>query len=909
MTLLLPFSAVSVRREQACSALAPLADSLAAELAPPGSLPEMPAKKALLSREGGRCPADGSMLEFDPRQPYRHRCTTCAREYEGERHHRMWIMWQQLWLAERSVVGATLHLLTGSEHGAAVARQLLGQATRVYATLPNCDNVLGPSRPFFSTYLESIWLLQLCVALDLLEMAGVRDDLPDRVRKRVIEPSAELIASFDEGASNRQVWNAAALLAAGVVLDRDDLITTAVDGRSGLRFHLEHGLLGDGTWYEGENYHLFAHRGLWYGVTMCEVHGIAVDASLLSRFNEAFATPLLTALPDMTFPSRRDSQYAVSLRQWRFAESLELGFARTGDGRLAAGLHSLYTFDGPRRDTGRWCSTAEAERNQPASRLSRADLGWKSLLFAAAELPRTGDVDAAGSVLLASQGFAVLRPPPRPDVYAALDYGEPGGGHGHPDRLGVLLAVGDARWLDDPGTGSYVDPTLFWYRSTLAHNAPLVDGVSQRPVRGRLRAFDSHGGASWVDAELPAIATSGVRFRRTLVALDGYLLDTIAWDGGAGHVIDLPFHVPYDAAVGPEWVPADLTEAASGDGFAFLRDVQSTTTDRRMRLEIDAASHPGAADMIVHLPADGRACWWRARHPGAPGAADGALLALRAQGASGMLVSVWSWSKPVEIIAADARQTTLRLPGGETHTHESSPSGWRIARGTAPVIALGGIRELPTVTPEQPDAERRLRHAPIIISRRRPFVRELAEESYRRSEHSWRMAGEPRAHVEVSVMGADLRVTVEVRKQPLIFRARGDDPALDNEHPDIHSDGVQVHLLTGDALAQAAWLIVPEPGANQVRIRRTGHAQPADPSCTCARLADGYRVGMTFPLEAITSPRTRTFALDVLVNEIGAGRVRRRGQLVLSGGAGEYVYLRGDRQPPDRFLWFEVVDE
>ena len=37
---------------------------------------------------------------------------------------------------------------------------------------------------------------------------------------------------------------------------------------------------------------------------------------------------------------------------------------------------------------------------------------------------------------------------------------------------------GSARWLDDMGTGSYVDPSLHWYRSTLAHNAPLLDGKS-----------------------------------------------------------------------------------------------------------------------------------------------------------------------------------------------------------------------------------------------------------------------------------------------------------------------------------------------------------------------------------------------------------------------------------------------
>jgi hypothetical protein len=39
---------------------------------------------------------------------------------------------------------------------------------------------------------------------------------------------------------------------------------------------------------------------------------------------------------------------------------------------------------------------------------------------------------------------------------------------------------------------------------------------------------------------------------------------------------------------------------------------------------------------------------------------------------------------------------------------------------------------------------------------------------------------------------------------------------------------------------------------------------------------------------------------DLLVNHMTAGRLRRAGQLVWSGGGG-WVWLRGDRQDPTRF--------
>jgi hypothetical protein len=43
-------------------------------------------------------------------------------------------------------------------------------------------------------------------------------------------------------------------------------------------------------------------------------------------------------------------------------------------------------------------------------------------------------------------------------------------------------------------------------------------------------------------------------------------------------------------------------------------------------------------------------------------------------------------------------------------------------------------------------------------------------------------------------------------------------------------------------------------------------------------------------------------AFDLIVNDAAAGRTRRRGQLVLSGSRGEFVYLRGDRHDPHAML-------
>jgi hypothetical protein len=47
--------------------------------------------------------------------------------------------------------------------------------------------------------------------------------------------------------------------------------------------------------------------------------------------------------------------------------------------------------------------------------------------------------------------------------------------------------------------------------------------------------------------------------------------------------------------------------------------------------------------------------------------------------------------------------------------------------------------------------------------------------------------------------------------------------------------------------------------------------------------------------------------MDVVINETVSGRERRRGQLIMSGARGEFVYLRGDRHDSGRLIPMLVV--
>ncbi len=560
-------------------------------------------------------------------------------------------------------------------------------------------------------------------------------------------------------------------------------------------------------------------------------------------------------------------------------------------------------------------------------------------------------------MLLEGQGFGVLR---RGDArtYVALDYGHGGGGHGHPDRLNLWLVDRGTRVLEDVGTGSYVDPSLHWYRSTLAHNAPLADARSQERVNGALLAWDEKGDAGWIDAS--AEIAPGVLVRRSVVAMADYLVDVVSWSAVRDVAIDLPWHVATEAdgvgAVRPGtaspgddvvWRAAELPGGADvEDGFILLREAECAGLCPRLALAAN-----GVRGWVF---ADAPHEWWRATAPGPPGSPPRRFHLVRAFGSSGTIGSVWAWRDAVLDARRDGDTMTVGLSGGRRDVHQRQADHWRVemvgaagpvtrwlggARASAPppagspafegwpvpsgTFAVPGTTvpgegtvpdRRPLVIPRLTSAPRRvgeLTERPPTAGQGSPLRIRLASEAYRRSEASWEEAGSPEALLSLGATATDLFIEVSVRNHvPSFGPARADNP-LDNEHPDINSDGVQLYLGGRErvgAVPHHTWILVPEPGGEHVRVTERiaeGGRAPLDASWRATPL--GFDLLVRVARADVGADNSEAFGVDVIVNETIAGRERRRGQLVLSGGAGEWVYLRGDRQDPARYLAARVA--
>jgi hypothetical protein len=874
--------------------------------------PRIPEFKAQLSSDGGVCPADGAPLLFDPWQPESHRCSRCGKSVSGLRCDRFAARFQHLWLSERIAELAAVGVLAANDAATALAGRLLEEYGSRYHQFPNRDNVLGPSRLFFSTYLESIWLCNVLAGSAMLREAGALDPDTESAVSGLAEEAANLIGEFDEGLSNRQTWNNAALAAAAVWFEDEDLARRALEGQGGLVGHLADGFGEDGLWYEGENYHLFALRGLLTGLGWARAAGVDLFADEISaaRLAAALRGPTITALPDLTFPARRDARFGVSLAQPMYLELWEIGIPRlraAGHEALAASLDGwlagLYTGSSPKAEVFD-SYLHEAGEPEPEHR-SRADLSWWSLLEMANELP-VGDQWDPQSTLLESQGLAILR---AADRYASLEAGSGGGGHGHPDRLNLTLHADGVYWLPDPGTGSYVSRDLFWYRSTLAHNAPRLDGVDQPFTDAQCEAFETRGPWSWAMGRFGG-------FSRILVAGPEYLLDIVEFSADEERLVELAWHPAGEITLhtGGSWERSPLDAE-------FLDHVERFVPDAEGPISLTASS--AGHRLAMSLVSDAE--FFRADCPGLPNATGRSLVFLqRKRGRYVRWVTLLVPGADQAVLRAAGPSLIVTMPEGE-HVHRAAPDGWLIetpggklelrGRRRAPArpgtlrfdLPLGRTKahgSVPHVL-KPPALDGTLagfdRSAPLLLDH---------DDQYRRSEEPYPGAEQFSATAYVNWDEEHLYLAVDVTKADPTFHSPAAAPlALDNEPDAVNSDGLQVYWDLGLGAGAAGLLITPDPRGTDLAVQGV-EVTADDPSAVSGAwrpTEGGYCVTV-----AITIPEWRgamphePIRFDLIVNEMHEDRERRAGQLVWSGGGG-WVYLRGDRQDPARFGVLEIA--
>ncbi len=455
------------------------------------------------------CPDHGARLETV--SPTEHSCPIDGRVFTGWPYDDVVISFRhRANLAAMATLGMA-YAFTGEEKYAGRVRALLLAYADRYEgyELHNTRGEISRSagRMFAQTLDESVMIIKAATGYDLVRGATCFS-ASDRetIEERFFRPLIETIRRNRAGKSNWQSWHNAAIAVVGVALRDTSLLDDAVNGDQGFLYQMDESVLEDGMWYEGAiAYHFYAlsaHTHL-----LEAARHVGVDLYRLDTVRKMFDGPLAQLYPDMTYPAINDSDRGSI---YGARGSYELAFARYRDARYAAPIS--------KRDT------------------------TNALLYGAESVPKVS-LPRLPSANLDATGLAALRSWAEPPITVMLDYGPHGGGHGHPDKLNLMLFALGEELMPDPGRLAYSVPAhQTWYKQTVSHNTIVVDEKSQAACEGTLLAFETGDEVHIVRAST-ADAYPGVVIDRTVALTDDYVLDLVVVNSEEEHTYDLPYHV------------------------------------------------------------------------------------------------------------------------------------------------------------------------------------------------------------------------------------------------------------------------------------------------------------------------------------------------------------------------------
>ncbi|MCY3802495.1 MAG: heparinase II/III family protein [Chloroflexi bacterium] len=467
------------------------------------------------------CPDHAKQFEFDPESPDVHRCPIDGRSFGGEKLDAAWRWFVNNRLSTLAFESAVLGVATGVGEHLEAAWAILTQYARKYSNYEPDPDWHFSGRACYHALDEAVWLINLAWACDLVLGGGSRRDA-GYVRTSLLEPAADWIAGRRRRRiHNIECWLNAALVTAGAVCGRDDLVETAIDGPYRLREQVSRGVLKDGLWYEGSlSYHFYTLAALMW--TSRALEAARPDLARFPEVERMLLAAIDLATADGSLPSINDCWSPIDLTD------------RCG--------HAIPEPPGFYETGWSWYRHREfAAVLQRAYRLRPRDSIWL-LLEGQRTLPAGGLVRKRRSAVFENSGLALLRDG---SFQLLLKYGRHGGVHGHYDKLGLSVYGEDAVLSPDLGTPGFgVGLSDRWYAHTASHNTVMVDGNLQPAGWGSLLRFETTGGFELVDAAVGWTMRphAGVRFRRAVLIRQPYFIDLFSVSAPVPRRFDWIYH-------------------------------------------------------------------------------------------------------------------------------------------------------------------------------------------------------------------------------------------------------------------------------------------------------------------------------------------------------------------------------
>jgi len=363
------------------------------------------------------CPEHAVRLIYDPDSPHAHRCPVDGKIWRGARYDAYWVTAAHHFNLQSLFACAFSYAVTGRKKYAEAAARVLLAYARFFPTTEPHGEWAGKGRITAQSLDEAVLILTPLKAYELIYASGVLQ--PEQ--KRLIEetwfrPTAHFLLRQTSVIHNIHCWHNAAIGSIGFLLADKKLIDFAFNNpQSGFYAQVRKGVREEGFWFEGSTgYHFYTLSALENLVLAAQRNGVDLLRNA-PKFKRTYEAPIELADPQLVIHATNDG----------------------GATRLTDQAHHYELA----------CSWFPSERNfrQVLALAYRGDPddrgSLEALLYGPETFPRTPEPVHNRSKLFPSSGFAVLRGRlgGKP-AYLLLDFGEHGGGHGHPDKLNIIVS-------------------------------------------------------------------------------------------------------------------------------------------------------------------------------------------------------------------------------------------------------------------------------------------------------------------------------------------------------------------------------------------------------------------------------------------------------------------------------------
>jgi hypothetical protein len=497
------------------------------------------------------CPDDGTDLHM--LSLTEHQCPKCKKIYTDDRTVAAYRCKQHYDAENASVPLGWAYAYTGEDKYAQEVKRILLKLARDYPSYPQRTDRWGHTgalarlggRRYVQSLDEAVGIIRLARAYDLTRNSQVWTPAEKELtEKNLFRLTAETLLQFNQGINNHQTWYNGGLMAIASVLGDAMLVDKVLTMPGGYYDQLERSIGADGLWYEGTMaYHNYALQAMFSIVDAGRRIGLPLHKE--KKLHDMILGPLRAAYPNGQFPAINDSDPgSVSM----FNAGFEWGWKTYREPIFAQAL----ALGNPKK---------LAELLGPDA-VAKSPMG-------------------TGTDNLSDAGLAILRLGEGVNaVCTFLDYGQHGEGHGHFDKLNLMLFANNREWLLDMGRLSYSHKEYkTWVKETAAHNTVSLGGVSQAGTTGKLLFLKSGDGFATCAAESDG-AYPGSMLRRYLLLTPKMLLDVYDVEGTEKTQIDWFAH-SISPVIRPVDIQAEGRAEALGDasGYQHLLEAKKWQAD------------------------------------------------------------------------------------------------------------------------------------------------------------------------------------------------------------------------------------------------------------------------------------------------------------------------------------------